>query len=185
MIVVFFAVQSASACEKIVSELNWFERVFKTLTWKEVVQTVDNPKEICSVVRHHVRYQRDNGDEWATGKETWEREYGDCEDIAAAVAELCEKKNISAKIFMLYPEGEDEGHVVVIGQWRGRLWLSSNGWFEYARSESDIVSKVTREMRWKQKNVVAMDWDTFRAIDSNVRPAAGQMMVMLPIISQQ
>ena len=183
-ITVLFAVNCAFAENSTVSKLNWFARTFKTLSWSEVSQTVETPKEICSAVRHHVKYRADKNDDWATGKEAWDRGFGDCEDIAAAISELCIKKGIEVETFMLYPENENEGHVVVVGKYKNKLWFSSNGWFEYAKSGADVRRKVAHEMRWKRKTIVAMDWNSFRGVDSKVTAAAGTKRISLPIIGQ-
>ncbi len=184
IIAVFIVSNCIFAENSTVSKLNWFQRTFKTLTWNEVSQYVDTPREICSAVRHHVKYRPDNGDSWASGEEAWNRAFGDCEDIAAAISELCAKKNIETETFMLYPENETEGHVVIVGKWKGKLWFSSNGWFEYAKSGADVKRKIAREMRWKKKNIIAMDWNSFCGIDTKVIPANGNTKLSLPIIGQ-
>jgi hypothetical protein len=184
IIAVFIASNCVLAENSTVSKLNWFQRTFKTLTWNEVSQNVETPKEICSTVRHHVKYRADNGDSWASGKEAWDRAYGDCEDIAAAVSELCAKKKIETETFMLYPENESDGHVVVVGKWKGKIWFSSNGWFEYAKSGLDVKRKIAHEMRWKKKNIIAMDWNSFRGSDTTVIPANGNARLSIPIIGQ-
>lgn len=183
-IALFLAGNSIQADDTTVSKLNWFARTFKTLTWSEVAENVNTPKEICSAVRHHVEYRSDDRDEWASGQEAWNRGYGDCEDIAAAISEICAINNIETKTFMIYPENEMEGHVVVVGKWNGKLWFSSNGWFEYAKSGEDVKSKIAHEMLWKHSKIIAMDWDSFRGIDSQVRPATGTERISLPIIGQ-
>ena len=130
------------------------------LTFEENLLKVNTPKEICSSVRNRVDYRSDVGDEWATGNETWEREYGDCENMATTVSEICFEKGIKTEMFVLYPENEREGHVVVVGLLDGKLWFSSNGWFDKASSMSDIKKKIAHEFRWKDKNIVI---DFFRS----------------------
>jgi len=130
-------------------KMSWFKRTFKELTFDEVILKVHTPVEICSSVKHRVMYRSDVVDEWATGKEAWDRSYGDCEDIATTIHDICSKKNIWSKMFMFYPENGLESHVIVVGNWKGKIWFASNGWFEYVSSVSDIKGKVAHEMRWK------------------------------------
>ena len=181
-IALFLCSNSLLAEDVTVSKLNWFKRTFKTLTWDEVSQKVNTPKEICSSVRHHVAYRADQGDDWASGKETWDRGYGDCEDYAAAIAEICKNKDIETLTFMIYPESEDTGHVVVVGLWKNKLWFSSNGWFEHAKNGADIKRKVAHQMRWKQKNIIAMEWNDFRGLNPDIIPSASKDRMTLPII---
>ena len=148
-----------------------------------MVQPVAAPKKICSSVRHPGEYRSDNGDEWATGEEAWIRGYGDCEDIAAAITELCSKKGIETETFMLYPENEMVGQAIVVGKWKGKLWFSSKGWFEYAKSGADVKREVAHEMRWKKKSIIAMDWDSFRGIESRIK-VAGAVRIQMPIVDK-
>jgi len=136
------------------NKISWFRKTFMELSFEEVIGLVETPKSVCSYVRHRVEYRSDIGDEWANGKETWDRGYGDCEDMAITVSDLCLTMGIKTKMFILYPKGSREGHAIVVGAWKGKLWFSSNGWFEKVSSLSEIKKEVSHEMGWKGRKVM-------------------------------
>lgn len=138
------------------SELGWLAQRSNNLKWEQVASVVESPRDICIRVRHHVRYQADLGDQHSGGRETWDRQYGDCEDLAACVLELCEKIGLEASIMVFRQKGSTEGHAVAMGLWNGKLWLSSNGWYTTVKSIDDARMIVSKEMRWREKNVQAL-----------------------------
>lgn len=147
----------ASAEEK---RPGWFRRTFCDLTWSEMQIEATHgktPQSICASVRHHLYYKEDLGDEWASGMDTWNRGFGDCEDYAACVVDLCKAAGIQASIQIFYPAGSWEGHAVVVGTWKDRLWISSNGWYETVKSLDRAERIVARDFGWglKRKVLVA------------------------------
>jgi len=136
------------------AKVSLLRRIFTKLTWEEIETIVDTPKEICAAIRHTVDYKEDFGDEWTAANETWNRGYGDCEDFAIAVLELCKKKGIKADIQVFYPNGSIVGHAVVIGEWKGKMWISSNGWFQYVKSIEHAKKEIKSEIGWKQREIL-------------------------------
>jgi len=136
------------------NQVGWFRRTFCTLTWDEIQTVVRTPRSICSAVRHHVRPAEDMGDTWSTGKETWERGSGDCEDYAACVVDLCKAAGIEANIKVFYPKDSWEGHAVVVGSLDGRLWISSNGWYQTVKSMDDAKAVIAREAGWRHTEIL-------------------------------
>jgi len=134
--------------------VSWFKKTFKELTWPEVQQIVSSPREICARVRHRVIYKPDTEDIWDDGKTTWTREYGDCEDISQTIVDLCKEKNIPAWVEVFSIDGGTEGHAVVLGYWGNKMWMASNGWFQYIDDLADAKHKVSREFKhWRGKNI--------------------------------
>ena len=126
----------------------WIKRTFGKLSWEEVALVARTPKAICARVRHTVDYREDLGDEWSTGKETWERGHGDCEDLAAAVAELAAENGIKAVVYVFYPKRSWLAHAVVIGEYKGKTWMSSNGWYQTVKSLDQAKRAVAKEQGW-------------------------------------
>ena len=116
---------------------DWLRRNYGKMAWYEIVDSAVSPEEVCSAVRRHVKYRKDGTDEWATGKETWKRGYGDCEDIAACVQELCKELGFNASVRLFYGKKTRKAHAIVIGDWNGRKWLSSNGSYHGSVSAED------------------------------------------------
>jgi len=127
------------------------ERLLALPSWEKAVASVDSPKRAAKLVRQNIRFREDLGDEWADGRTTWNRGFGDCEDFAAAVTELCKDAGVAAdaSIQVFSVEGF-ERHAVAVGTWKGRIWISSNGWFEYADSMDHAKELVANEMNWNE-----------------------------------
>ena len=137
------------------SKPGWFKLAFGSLSWDEVASVVESPRDICWRVKSHVRVRAEIGDNWASGRETWESGHGDCEDFAACVEDLCRKKGFPAAVCVFHAvKGKNlfVGHVVVIGKWEGKLWFSSNGSWETADSYNEIKRKVASSMNWKPED---------------------------------
>ena len=144
-------VMSADAGEK---KAGWFRRTFCDLTWDEIQTVAKMPKSICAAVRHHVRYAEDLGDNWATGKETWNKKQGDCEDFAACVVDLCKAAGIEATTHIFFPKGSLEAHAVAVGSWRDHLWISSNGWYATVDSMDEAKTLIAKELGWRHKEIM-------------------------------
>lgn len=122
--------------------------------WKALAASVNTPKGICAKIRHHTRYLEDLDDHWQSGAETWAKRTGDCEDFAIAIVELCKAKGFAAKMYVVYPKDGWEGHAVVIGVHDGKMWMSSNGWFEKVDSLDEAGKSVSKEMGWRKEVIV-------------------------------
>ena len=121
-----------------------------TMTWKEAAQRSSSPESICSTVKSRVSYSRDTcpEDEWRSGKATWSRGRGDCEDYAAVVKELCREKGFEAQTFVLRSKTAGEAHAVTVGERNGRVWVSSNGSYTVHRSLFDAKQEIARDQGW-------------------------------------
>lgn len=135
-------------------KVGFFRRTFLTLNYEEVCVVAKTPEDICARVRCHVKYRSDIYDELTKGKETWQKGYGDCEDFAGLVSEICAINGITTEVIVLYPKNSFQGHAITVGKTKNGLWFSSNGKYKEAKSMEDVVKKVSNEMRWQNKEVV-------------------------------
>jgi len=115
--------------------ISWLKKTFSTLSWEEMLQVTKTPQDICSEVRANVKYRKDLIDIKKDPKQTWEDKYGDCEDFAFCILEICKIKNIEAKIYIFYEKGNQIqiAHAVVIGN----NWMASNGQYRSITSLED------------------------------------------------
>ncbi len=127
--------------------------------WQATAIAAGTPSEICRVVRAHVRYVADVNDTWQSGRETWERGAGDCEDFAATVRDICQARGLDARLYVFHSETGNAAHAVTIGNWHGTLWMSSNGSYEVVSSVADAREHVMREMNWDYERVAAYEAD--------------------------
>lgn len=146
---------------------NWsfwrlISHIFESPSWEEAVAAVDSPHKAAKLVRLHVKFREDEGDEWSDGRTTWDRGYGDCEDLAAAVVQLCADAglDVGARI-QVFSDSIRGNHAVAVGTWHGRMWIVSNGWFEYVDSMDDAVLHVSCEMQWNVTAVKVTPLDQF------------------------
>jgi len=118
--------------------------------WNSTVLRSRQPRDVCRAVRQRVTYTRDRRpeDSWQGGKETWLRGAGDCEDFAACVKDICSQKGMSANIYVFSSQTVGKAHAVAIGEWNGRLWLSSNGSYEEVSSLWDARERVAQKCGW-------------------------------------
>lgn len=147
--------QEATGGAEVSQKPGWFRRTFGALTWDEVAQVVESPKEICAKVRHHIK----SGEEGPSaaimsGKKAWDRGTGDCKDYAACVVELCVKIGAEASVMVFYPKGGWVGHAVVVGRWKGKVWMSSNGWYETVDSLEEAKVIISRECGWRGQEII-------------------------------
>jgi|GEM_PF-1372475 len=162
-------------------EVGWFKRVFGKLSWSEVQSVVETPREASAAVRQNIRYVSDLGDTWTDGEETWNRGSGDCEDLAAVVVEMVHNAGGEASIIVFHPENSGAGHAVATGTWKGRKWISSNGFYYSVKSLDHAKALVAREMGWQRRQIVVEPADLAKsgntAVASRQSPAAG---IVLP-----
>ena len=158
---VFLSLQhSAGAdCREESAEPSLLRRIFCRLSWEEVGNVVETPRQICVKVRQNVRYSEDFNDQWAGGRETWEKGAGDCEDIAACVVDLCKRKNMPAAIIVFCPDDSLEGHALALGKTDRGYWISSNGWYEEVKSLEEAKDEVARELGWKGRRIAVTTLD--------------------------
>jgi predicted transglutaminase-like cysteine proteinase len=110
---------------------------------------LQNPRSVCATVKRHVRYSRDTSpeEEWKDAEDTWSEGTGDCEDFAVLVKQRCRQRGVTAEVYSFYPP-KGSGHAVVIGEWKGRLWMSSNGSFVEISSIEDASCRVAQSQGW-------------------------------------
>lgn len=149
LVILFWATWSANA-----QAVPLGHRLFSKLTWDEVVAIAKDPRQICSRIRNNVTYREEMGEQWQTGKTTWEKGKGDCEDFAEAVVELCKEKGFDAEVYVVFPKGSWEAHAVAVGTFEGQMWLSSNGGYQEVASFAEAQRKVATDMGWRKKQLV-------------------------------
>lgn len=138
-------------------EKSWAQRMFGRPEWTEVEHTYASPREICRVVDQNIRYSKEETDNWSPAQATWGRGRGDCEDFAICIQELCRLSGISAKVHLYFPAtGGREGHAVLVGEWNGKVWFSSNGTYEEVKSEQDVRRRVARMLSCKESQLWVM-----------------------------
>ena len=148
------------------------QRRSPALEWHQVAQTATTPEDICRAVHHKVKYAAENADHWTGGKDTWNRGYGDCEDFAASVAELCADAGFTAQIRIYYPRTmRGLAHAVVVGQWNGELWMSSNGRFQWMTSEEELVRENARILSTSRHELVVMKLDRLPRDGGRILPS--------------
>ena len=136
---------------------SWLSKAFGRTAWSEVAKAYDTPREICRVIDRNVRYVTEGQDQWAAPEATWARGRGDCEDFAIAIQELCRLSGIPADVHLYFPAGAGrEGHAVLVGEWNGKIWFSSNGTYEEVKSEQDVRKRVASMLSCKEKQLWGM-----------------------------
>ena len=139
---------------QIVGEASWATRMFGKLSWEQVAAECSSPREICHLVEKNVRYKKEKQDQWATPEQTWTSGKGDCEDFALCIQDICSLKGISTKVHLYFPAtGGKEGHAVLVGEWNGKVWFSSNGEYEEVKSEDEVKQRVARMLSCKEKQL--------------------------------
>lgn len=146
------ATQSSSAVSP-----SWAKRTFGRMDWSEAAQAYASPREICRLVEKNVRYKTEKTDKWSASGETWMAGYGDCEDFAILIQELCRLSGFETKVHLYFPAtGGREGHAVLVGEWNGKIWFSSNGQYEEVKSEQEVRNRVARMLSCKEKQLWVM-----------------------------
>ena len=125
-------------------ERNWFERFFFKPDWAQARSECITPRDVCRMVEKHISYREDTVDLWASAKETWERGYGDCKDMAICVQTMCRELKFEVSVQLFYTLSPSlTGHAIATGEsGDGSLWFSSNGSFEKVRSSKEIADRV-------------------------------------------
>ncbi len=135
---------------------SWMQRTFGREDWSTVAKAYETPREICRMIERSVRYTEEKADQWSTSQDTWNRGRGDCEDFAICIQELCRQSGLPARVHLYFPAGGREGHAVLVGEWNGKIWFSSNGSYEEVKSEDEVRARVARMLSCKAKNLWVM-----------------------------
>lgn len=135
---------------------SWMQRTFGREDWSAVAHAYDTPREICRMIERSIRYTTEKADQWSPSQDTWSRGRGDCEDFAICIQELCRLSGLPARVQLYFPAGGREGHAVLVGEWNGKMWFSSNGSYEEVKSEEEVRARVARMLSCKEKNLWVM-----------------------------
>ena len=139
------------------TEKSWTKKMFGRTEWTEVQHAYANPREICRTVEKNIRYVTEDSDTWSPAAQTWGRGRGDCEDFALIVQELCRLSGIDTKVHLYFPAtGGREGHAVLVGEFEGKMWFSSNGSYEEVKSEKEVRQRVARMLSCKEPQLWGM-----------------------------
>lgn len=137
------AALAVSAAEGPPIERSWFQRRFVKPSWEQALSECSTPRDACRLVRRYISYRAEKSDHWSTANETWERGYGDCEDLAILAQEICSQLGFVSSLQIYYPTAPlSAGHVIVTGKHSGRSWFSSNGFYKEVDSTDNIVGHV-------------------------------------------
>lgn len=113
-----------------------------------------SPAEVCMIVEKIVRYRSDKRkDEWATPEETLRRGYGDCEDIAILIQELCGRIGAESDVILFFASGREEGHAIVAGRWGDKFWMADNGDYKEAATFEMLAANVKQRLTWRDREV--------------------------------
>ena len=136
---------------------SWAKRTFGSMDWAEAAQSYATPREICRLVEKNVRYKTEKVDQWATAEETWTRRSGGCEDFAVLIQQLAQISGMQSKVHLYFPPtAGNEGHAVLVGEWNGKIWFSSNGSYEEVKSEEDVRKRVAKMLSAKADRLWVM-----------------------------
>lgn len=151
------SVAAATQSEDAISP-SWTKRTFGRMEWAEAASLkFSNPREIARLVEKNVRYKTEKADAWSTAEETWVAGRGDCEDFAVLIQELCKLNGMETKVHLYFPQGAGkEGHAVLVGEWNGKMWFSSNGAYEEVKSEEEVKRRVASMLSTKSANLWVM-----------------------------
>jgi predicted transglutaminase-like cysteine proteinase len=150
------SVAAATQSEASISP-SWAKRTFGSMDWTEAAQSYATPREICRLVEKNVRYKTEKVDQWATAEETWTRRFGDCEDMAVLIQELAQVSGMQSKVHLYFPPtAGKEGHAVLVGEWNGKVWFSSNGSYEEVKSEDEVRKRVAKMLSAKADKLWVM-----------------------------
>lgn len=182
--VVFAAMAVSASAQSVASattekaERSWFQKTFCRQDWSEVARAYETPREICGAVGRNIRYVTEDADAWAQPEETWARGRGDCEDFALLIQRLAKMSGMETKLHLYFPStGGSEGHAVLVGEWNGKVWFSSNGEYEEVKSEDDVRRRVARMLSCKEKNLWVLKMSE-SDVASYVEKLAGRSVAM-------
>lgn len=159
-----------------VQKPGFFRRTFGHLTWEEAQSLVKKPEDAASMVRSHVRFKLDLGDQWESAEATWRKGSGDCEDMAQCVVDLCRQAGLEASVMVFGAKGLFVGHAVAMGKYPdGKVWIASNGWFYRVKSVDAAKEIVAGELRWGRREVTLRPLSqVYSASNKSDEPAANR-----------
>lgn len=123
--------------------------------WGEVGRNATSPAEICGIVRNRVHYQMKHSAHGVAAKVVWERKWGNCVDYCTVIQALCRRRGWGSTTYVLRSTVNHKAHAVLLGRFRGELWMSSNGDYRYVGTVKEAKQKVCRDFGW------ALDDTTF------------------------
>jgi predicted transglutaminase-like cysteine proteinase len=121
-------------------------------SWESVLENKGlDVARICSTIRARIKYEPDlyADEEWRSGRETWERRAGDCEDFAVVACAVLRANGFTANIYVLWTTARRQGHAVVIGHDEaGRHFVVSNGSLEWVENEDEARRLSADRLGW-------------------------------------
>jgi len=156
---------------------SWLQKNFSKPNWDDAARECATPRDVCRLVLKHVWYTEEPRDLWSGPQDTWMKGRGDCEDFAVCIQTLCKQLGFDATVQLFYPPKPGaEGHAMVIGNWNGKIWMSSNGAYNEIRSIDD-AKKCASRLLWcdakKMWSVPLKDDDVQRFIRCSEQIGAG------------
>ena len=162
MIVLSGNIQLFAADDTGKQEISWFKKTFLSLSWSEVTDVVQSPKEIARRVHTQVDYKTDDVDNMKSGADTWNDKTGDCEDIAECIVEICKAKGFEAWVEVMFEENNGKAHAIAMGKWEGKLWISSNGSYQTVDSKEEAKRIIARDSGWNKKTTHSVAWAEYQ-----------------------
>ena len=153
------------------SQKSWFQRHFVRPAIDEALAECATPQQVCEMVDRYVGSYSESVNRWTDAEETWKRGWGDCEDFAVCIEQLCHRIGFDVQVHLFYPtQPGEEGHAVAVGNWNGQLWMSSLGSFKPVASMDDVRREAARVIGCKPAkmwSVVLAHDDVQRALKHN------------------
>lgn len=161
-LVILMAASQAVADANTPEKPGLFKRLFGTLSWTETLSVTETPREAVSAVIRHIKYRPDIGDQLTPAEEAWNNGYGDCEDIAHAIVELCRAKGYEAWVEVFYSSEAFTAHAVAMGRINGQLWVADRTLVQ-VESIDKARKEIASAMRWKAKTTSSKPWNEISA----------------------
>lgn len=136
----------------------FFKRLFGTLSWSETLSVTESPRDAVSAVMRRIKYRPDIGDQLTSPEESWKNGYGDCEDIAHAIVELCREKGFEAWVEVFYSSESFTAHAVAMGRIDGSLWVADRIMLK-VDDMGEARKEIASTMRWKAETTSSKRWN--------------------------
>jgi len=134
------------------------KRLFGTLSWNETLSVTETPRDAVSAVIRHIKYRPDIGDQLTPAEEAWDQGFGDCEDIAHAIVEICRAKGFEAWVEVFYSSESFTAHAVAMGRIDGQLWFADRSLVKVDDMD-EARKEIASAMRWKVKTTSSRPWN--------------------------
>lgn len=130
-------------------------RVSHIYSWEYVVKNSSDPSYICYYVRNGMNYMTDNhfSDNWVDSKTAFKDGFGDCEEFATVVRDMCAEKGIESDIYIVYSDKEIKAHAITIGKFGGEMWMASNAVYYDIKSVQDALDICVKTLDWETDGV--------------------------------